>query len=357
MRICYYGLATTQMLLCLLISHGHASQNRVSATVEDFVVECNIATTAYAYQTGRQKFDKKVFVLNSDDKAFCGTGAWSGQTSVIIEHPVYSLPIETRKIAKEAPGNNINHIILRMLHWRGYNQQIKLLYESGYWDDTPDPIEHYLNNIRNCEITDHYLKLYNEVKTPDYEILKKRYYKDIIECNRYKEALQHKLATSSNGFYYSRIKGEYQPCPHIGKCNNKKYLPELTIKNQATTMWSQKRWVLYLKKKKLDRKNTKKSTYLVAYDHPDGGGVWFLMDAFSKEQIKEKYPEFTPFDDRPQWMSMQQKASFVQDCNNIELHWDIEKPVTGWLLEYKQGKKIRPCEKVKYIHINQGIIR
>lgn len=76
----------------------------------------------------------------------------------------------------------------------------------------------------------------------------------------------------------------------------------------------------------------KKKTFMVIYDYGQGG-VWFLMDAYSKEDIENLRPEFVVYDDEhmPSWMTSQKKHEFIEHCEKNKYHWDIDKEFTGWL--------------------------
>lgn len=356
----HYGIILTVLLIpSRSTSNNIELQKKSSETAYDFVVECYITTGAKSFSHSRKNHERKIYVFNSGDRGWCGEGNLREHSSINILHPTYRLPVKHRSEPGQDHPNDIGKKITRMLHWRDYNKQARQLFKSGYWDQDPDPVTYYLDSIHDCKITEEYLSLYNKASRPDFDTLKQRYYNDIQECKRQKAELYHKHGIYVNEYYYYKKDGEYHNCELFTKCSGKEYLPELTIKSQMEYMWNEKRWSSYQKdaEEKKNRQAGRKQTYLVGYDHPEGGGVWFLMDAYSKNQITNKYPEFKPFDDRPKWMSRLQKESFVKDCNDKVLHWDLEKPATGWLLEYKQGKKTRPCEKVKYIHINQGVIR
>lgn len=73
-----------------------------------------------------------------------------------------------------------------------------------------------------------------------------------------------------------------------------------------------------------------KQTFLVCYDYGTGG-VWFLMDAISKEQIEKLHPQFIPYTDKPDWMSDEDKVEYIQDAKDVGYHWDIDEKPKGWL--------------------------
>lgn len=76
----------------------------------------------------------------------------------------------------------------------------------------------------------------------------------------------------------------------------------------------------------------KKKTFMVIYDGGQGG-VWFLMDAYSKEDIENLRPEFFAYDNEhlPVWMTSERKKEFLEYCKEQKHHWDIDKEPTGWL--------------------------
>jgi hypothetical protein len=73
-----------------------------------------------------------------------------------------------------------------------------------------------------------------------------------------------------------------------------------------------------------------KRPYLVVYDY-GMGGVWLLIDARSTQEIESKFPKLKAYEDKPDWMTEEDKAQYVNDVENINYHWDIDKKPTGWL--------------------------
>ncbi|HEX5056970.1 MAG TPA: hypothetical protein VFX02_10785 [Gammaproteobacteria bacterium] len=73
-----------------------------------------------------------------------------------------------------------------------------------------------------------------------------------------------------------------------------------------------------------------KKTFLAVYDYGTGG-IWILIDAVSKEQIEKRYPKLIAFEDKPDWMTEEEKKEYFESCKKIGFHWDIEKAPTGWL--------------------------
>ncbi len=85
--------------------------------------------------------------------------------------------------------------------------------------------------------------------------------------------------------------------------------------------------------------NQGQKTFLCVYDY-GMGGIWVLINAESKEQIIELYPELIVYDDKPDWMDQKQKQEFIDDCINNQMYWNIEQPATGWLKSLVEGRKI-----------------
>lgn len=75
-----------------------------------------------------------------------------------------------------------------------------------------------------------------------------------------------------------------------------------------------------------------KKTFMVVYDYGQGG-IWFLMDAYSKEDIEALRPEFVVYgdDNLPSWMTPERREEFIANCEKKKYHWDIDKEFTGWL--------------------------
>lgn len=86
--------------------------------------------------------------------------------------------------------------------------------------------------------------------------------------------------------------------------------------------------------------NKGQKTFLCVYDY-GMGGIWVLINAESKEQIIELYPELIVYDDKPDWMDQKQKQEFVDDCVNNQMYWNIEQPATGWLKILVEGRKTK----------------
>ena len=63
--------------------------------------------------------------------------------------------------------------------------------------------------------------------------------------------------------------------------------------------------------------NKKKETYLVAYDY-GSGGLWGVMRAHSRDQIKEIYPELEILSDRPSWMSDERWEELLADPYELD---------------------------------------
>jgi hypothetical protein len=213
-------------------------------------------------------------------------------------------------------------------------------YEAGYWNQDKDPLESFIANLnRVCgfygDPAKQYLKLHTRDRKPDYLSLKDRYYDKTLECLKKREAIRHKYGKSPPHYY---VDSGLYPCSRLDSksCPNAQYRPDIAIQKQMDYLWGEKLWGPYLGTEEERNRALGKKTYLVVLNDPKGGGTWFLIDAFSKAQIKRKYPDFVPFDDKPRWMSDSQKKSFVKNCDGTDLHWDIDAP-TGWLLDYKNG--------------------
>ncbi|MFI4999207.1 MAG: hypothetical protein ACHQK9_04950 [Reyranellales bacterium] len=77
----------------------------------------------------------------------------------------------------------------------------------------------------------------------------------------------------------------------------------------------------------MSKASVAKSRYLFVYDYGTGG-VWGIMHASSKEEIKRKYPKLKIVDGRPSWMS-------DADYKQIEArsNFDIDDVPSGWLID------------------------
>ena len=73
-----------------------------------------------------------------------------------------------------------------------------------------------------------------------------------------------------------------------------------------------------------------KQTFLICYDYGTGG-VWFLIDANSKEQVEKLHPQFEAFTDKPDWMSEEDKIEYYETAEKVGSHWDIDDEPQGWL--------------------------
>ncbi len=69
---------------------------------------------------------------------------------------------------------------------------------------------------------------------------------------------------------------------------------------------------------------------MVVYDY-GMGGVWLLIDARSVQEIENKYPKLKAYEDKPDWMSKEEKSEYIRDIESIDYHWDIDADPTGWL--------------------------
>jgi hypothetical protein len=73
-----------------------------------------------------------------------------------------------------------------------------------------------------------------------------------------------------------------------------------------------------------------KRRYLAVYDY-GMGGIWLLMDARSKRDIEEVYPELEVYETRPDWMSPAEEQQYRADCLAGDMCWDIDATPSGWL--------------------------
>jgi hypothetical protein len=80
-----------------------------------------------------------------------------------------------------------------------------------------------------------------------------------------------------------------------------------------------------------------KKTLLAVYDY-GMGGIWVLIDAFSKTQIEQTFPKLIAFEDKPEWMSEGEKKEYFESCEKIGYHWDVESEPTGWLKRLCDGE-------------------
>lgn len=69
-----------------------------------------------------------------------------------------------------------------------------------------------------------------------------------------------------------------------------------------------------------------KTKFLAVYDYGTGG-VWAVVAAESKDEIVEKYPVLTIFDERPSWMTAEDYGSIVATAS-----FDIEDEPPMWLV-------------------------
>jgi len=314
--------------LSACVSSGPLIKIETSKTADDFIVECEWWMQGIIHG-GDKRYKHSKNILRSGESFWCGVGInllpAGSNISHYILHPTYSKPI------------NANRNEYKMLHWKEKNKEAKDLFKKGYWKDTKDPIGNYLRHIDHCGITKNYLSSYHEDKTPDYLELKKKYFKDILECNKERERIVHEYGRSPANFYFILGK-KTRPCINLKACPGKVYRPDLAFKRQSKKMWGLETWKPYLNgtEEEINRLVGNKRPYLVVYNDPKGGGTWLLIDAYSQESIKKKYPDLVSFDDKPKWMSNFQKERFVM-CNGVELRWDIEEEPTGWLLDYSKG--------------------
>ena len=68
------------------------------------------------------------------------------------------------------------------------------------------------------------------------------------------------------------------------------------------------------------------------------GGIWLLIDAYSAKQIEQRFPKLTAYEDKPKWMSEEEKTEYFKSCKRNGFHWDIEDEPTGWLKSLDKGK-------------------
>lgn len=60
--------------------------------------------------------------------------------------------------------------------------------------------------------------------------------------------------------------------------------------------------------------NERKREFLTVHDYGTGG-IWMLINARNTYEVKEKWPDFTAFEDRPDWMSESEKERY---CSKLE---------------------------------------
>lgn len=362
--------------------------------VEDFFVMCmnNYDSGLLSMGASTYSLTGKTFMTNSDEESTCGIIINANRSMARISHPIYQETISTKEsvVNKTRAGANIKEFVT----WKERNKQALDLYESGYWDylDSPnylrDSITGYLLRISRCYISKEYLKNYNQEKTPDYPVLKSKYYNEILECNRENERLHHKHGKSSDMFYYGKfgVFGEqlvqcaYYP-QHCKK--DKEYLPERAIKARNNYMWSRNVWDPYINGSDEERElltGKKKQAFIVAFGLPylipaqewetsrKGHPIkhhfeparlsnsytkhaWLYIYAYNRKDISDKLGrDFTVFDIEPTWLSKYNKDNFINNCDGENFKIDIyalskdKRNSLGKIL-YKivNGEQLRPC--------------
>lgn len=319
------------------VSTGTSIRIVTDEPAEHFVVECEKSKDyLIGHNASSYTVTDNIIIAKSGEDVSCGLLLSGNSSRAKVHHPIY-------KFDRSEPGKNVDRVVYMVPSLDKINE-LEMQYIAGQFN-TPSKIDEYSLkvSINTCAVSKRYLELFSKAGTPDYQQFSELYYEATLECMKKAESIRHDLGRSPEYFYFGK----------------KGYQPELVFDRWMDDMWGFEYWKPYLKGTEEDNNRLvdRKPTYLVAYNHPEGGGVWLLLDAYSKEQIKQKYPELEPLDKRPEWMSAHREKSIVKDCNNKDLHWDIDEPATGWLLEHQKDKLARPCEKTKYLHMNQGVIR
>ena len=83
-----------------------------------------------------------------------------------------------------------------------------------------------------------------------------------------------------------------------------------------------------------------KRRYLACYDY-GMGGIWLLMDARSKDEIEERYPELEVCETRPRWMSGAEEREYRATCLAHDMCWDVDARPSGWLKTLVDGREER----------------
>ena len=78
-------------------------------------------------------------------------------------------------------------------------------------------------------------------------------------------------------------------------------------------------------------------TYLCVDDY-GMGGIWFLIDAKSPNEVEHKLPGVKAFGLKPDWMSKKDHREYLERCEKLGFHWHVDNP-KGWLLEYLESQK------------------
>ena len=71
------------------------------------------------------------------------------------------------------------------------------------------------------------------------------------------------------------------------------------------------------------------------------GGIWLLMDARSKSEIEERYPELEVYEMRPDWMSPTEEQAYRADCLAAGMCWDVDARPDGWLKTLVDNRETR----------------
>lgn len=297
--------------------------------VEDIVVRC-VKSKDYlvAHNASSYAVIYNEMVVNSNQDFSCGPTISGKPSRLEVYHPTYVFH-------EEKAGDKVDHII-SMVPATEKLQQLERKYLDGYWRKSSVPLNQFITYVDSvCPFYGHkardYLKYYNEDVQPDYKVLKKKYDAGVKACLLSQEELRHKYDRSPARTFVSK---SLVPCDSLerGRCKEEgmEYRPEVMINKMLDYAWGEKLWAPYFRNEAdKNRAFGSKQTFLAVYNDPDvKGGTWFLIDAWSKAEIKKKYPGLVVYEDKPGWMSESQKQRFTT-CNGEKLHWDIDKPA-GW---------------------------
>lgn len=308
---------------------------------DDFVVAC-VRSKDYLIAHNASSYSEiyNVVVVSSNQNGSCGLLLSGRHTRLEVYHPTYVQDsTEAGSVEDRSANGGVDHIV-HMTPSLTRLQELEQQYASGYWNQRKDPLGSFLERAEYaCGFEGHtakrYLDLYSKHGKPDYPKLKARYADKTLACLKSREAIRHKYGRSAPQFY---VDSGHYPCARLDSksCSNAQYRPDLALQKQMDYAWGETLWGPHLGSEEERNRAFGKKTYLVVLNDPKGGGTWFLIDAYSKAQIKRKYPDFVAYDDKPNWMTDSQKTRFVKNCDGTDLHWDIDKP-TGWLLDYEKG--------------------